>query len=221
MSIYGAVERHPALRWYKAVYRLVYRLGLAMMWERAQPPTELIALVVGPNALPAGRALDLGCGVGTDACYLAAHGWDVTGVDVTPEALVLARRKAAAAGVTPRFLEGDVTRLADLGVGQDYTLLVDIGCFHSLPADRRAAYVTEVSRAAQPGATLLLLGFRRFPRYIPAHAGMTPDEVRQRFCTAGWEVVESAERSVPETRAPRRLRDHFVLWAYQLRRSPG
>jgi SAM-dependent methyltransferase len=198
----------------------MYRLGLAMVWERALPPAELTALVQGPGALPAGRALDLGCGIGTDTIYLATHGWDVTAVDLTPKALGIARRKAAAAGVDPRFLEGDVTRLADLGVADSYTLLVDFGCFHTLPADRRDAYVTGVTRAAAPGATLLLLGFRGTPRFMPVHAGITVDEVRQRFCGAGWELVDASQRSVPETRAPRRLRDSFEFWTYQLRRIP-
>lgn len=223
MSTDRAIDEHPnirALRWYQMVYRFMYRLGLSMVWERAAPPAELVALVEGPGALPAGRALDLGCGIGTDTIYLATHGWDVTGVDLTPAALAVARRNAAAAGVAPRLINGDVTRLADLDVGDGYTLLVDFGCFHTLPDDRRAAYVTGVSRAAAPGATLLLLGFRRVPKAIPVHAGVTVDEVRQRFAGAGWELV-NAERSVPETRAPRRLRDRFEFWSYQLRCIPS
>jgi hypothetical protein len=54
----GRAER---LRWYQLVYWLIYRLGL-IVWKRATPPAELIALVEGPAPLPAGRALDLGCG---------------------------------------------------------------------------------------------------------------------------------------------------------------
>ncbi|MGB9302869.1 MAG: class I SAM-dependent methyltransferase, partial [Mycobacterium sp.] len=78
------------LRWYQVVYRLIYRLGL-IIWRRDTPPAELVALVEGPTALPAGRALDLGCGTGTDTIYLATHGWDVTGVDMVPKALDIAR----------------------------------------------------------------------------------------------------------------------------------
>ncbi len=106
------------------VYRLMYRLGLSIVWKRDAPPAELIALVEGSRALPAGRALDLGCGTGTDTIYLATHGWDVTGVDLTPKALAAARRNAAA-GVAPRLINGDVTRLTDLGVGDGSTLLAD------------------------------------------------------------------------------------------------
>jgi methylase of polypeptide subunit release factors len=85
---------------YQLVYRLIYRLGL-IFWRRATPPAKLVTLVEGPSALPAGRALDLGCGTGTDTIYLATHGWTVTAVDMVPKALALARRDATAAGVEP------------------------------------------------------------------------------------------------------------------------
>jgi SAM-dependent methyltransferase len=159
------------IRWYRVVYWLAYRLGLAV-WRRPTPPADLVEMIEGPAPLPAGRALDLGCGTGTDTIYLAAHGWDVTGVDAVPKALTIARRDATAAGVSPRFVQGDVTRLHDLGVGGGYTLLLDFGCFHTLPEDRRAAYVTSVTRAAAPAATFLLFGFRRPPKAAPMRQGV-------------------------------------------------
>jgi SAM-dependent methyltransferase len=199
------------------VYRFIYRLGL-IIWRRATPPAELVALVEGPSALPVGRALDLGCGTGTDTIYLAARGWEVTGVDMVPKALAIARRSAAAAGVAPRFLQGDVTRLDELGVGDGFSLLQDFGCFHTLPDDRRPAYVAGVSHVTAPGATLLLYGFRQPPKAAPMHAGMTVDEVKQRFSGAGWELV-NAERSTVKPIAIPRADGLFELWSYQLRRT--
>ncbi len=206
------------LRWYRVVYWLAYRLGLTV-WRRPAPPADLVALVEGPSPLHAGRALDLGCGTGTDSIYLARHGWDVTGVDMVPKALATALSDAAAAGVAPRFVRGDVTRLHDLGVGDGYTLVLDFGCFHTLPEDRRPAYVASISEAAAPGATLLLYGFRRPPKAAPMHAGVTKDEVQQRFNRAGWELV-GAERVPADTIAiaARRAADRFELWRYRLRR---
>jgi SAM-dependent methyltransferase len=206
-------------RWYQLVYRLIYRLGF-IVWNRAKPPAELVALVEGPSALPAGRALDLGCGTGTDTIYLATHGWDVTGVDMTPKALAIAQCNATAAGVTPRFIHGDVTRLDDLGVGDGYTLVLDFGCFHTLPSDRRTPYVTDVSHAAAPGATLLMFGFRR-RGIAPMQAGMSVDEVRQRFTSADWELVNAERTSADEILKRRvgRAIDRFEPWRYQLRRT--
>jgi cyclopropane fatty-acyl-phospholipid synthase-like methyltransferase len=208
------------VRWYQLVYRLAYRLGL-VVWQRASPPSELVALVEGPAKLESGRALDIGCGTGTDSIYLATHAWEVTGVDIVRKALTAARRRATAAGVAPRFVAGDVTRLHELGVGDGYTLLVDFGCFHTLPDDRRPAYIDSVSRVAARGATLLLCGFTRPPK-APMHAGMNIEEVRQRFGQAGWQVVHAAPTTVdPERPAARRAAAHFELWCYQLIRDPS
>jgi ubiquinone/menaquinone biosynthesis C-methylase UbiE len=215
LSLSRTVE---GMRWYQLVYRLAYRLGL-IVWQRATPSTDLVALIEGPAALKPGRALDIGCGTGTDSIYLATHGWEVTAVDMVSKALTAARRKATAAGVTPRFVQGDVTRLGDLGVGDGYTLLLDFGCLHTLPEDRRTAYVTGVSRVAAPGATLLLCGFKLPPK-APMHAGITLDEVRQRFGEAGWQVVRAEPTSAdPEMATARRAAAHFELWCYQLTRD--
>ena len=203
-------------RWYSLVYRAFY-LARLRIWERRVPPADLIELIEGPGALAPGRALDLGCGTGTDSRYLAQHGWDVSGIDMVPEALALARRNAAAIGVRANFVKGDVTRLQD-SVDGPFDLLLDFGCFHTLPSDQRAAYVECVSAVAARGATFLLYGFARPPRLAPMQAGISLDEVRERFGRA-WEIV-SAERSsaaaiqVARTRADRA----FELWRFRLRR---
>jgi SAM-dependent methyltransferase len=223
LGVLGAVVlwgRVRGRRWYDVVYWTFYALGLRV-WERETPAAALVALVEGAGALP-GRALDLGCGSGTDSVYLARRGWDVTGVDLVPRALALARRRAAAAGVAARFVLGDVTRLQELGVGGGYALLLDFGCFHTLPADQRAAYVAGVSAAAAPGATFLLYGFARPPRLAPVAAGLTPEEVRRRFVGPRWaldgaEPVPTAALRVGGARVGR----SFALWCYRLRRRPA
>jgi hypothetical protein len=74
------------------------------------------------------------CGLSNPiSVYLAIHGWDVTAIDMVPKALATARRKAADAGLSLRFIEGDVTRLHDLGVGNGHTLLLNFGYLHTLP----------------------------------------------------------------------------------------
>jgi SAM-dependent methyltransferase len=208
-------------RWYGFVYRAAYRLGLTV-WDRGAPVSDLVELVEGPSAVPPGRALDIGCGTGTESIYLAEHGWDVTGVDMVPKALSLARRKAAAAGVSPRFVEADVTRLRDFGVGDGYDLLLDFGCFHTIPPGQRDAYVESVSDAAAPGSTFLLYGFTRPPRLAPMHAGLTTDEVRERFNGSRWDMVSAEQKTVDAIEvAGRRADDLFALWSYRLRRLPA
>jgi SAM-dependent methyltransferase len=209
--------------WYRFVYRTAYRIGFTP-WDRGVPAPELTGLLEGPSALPPGRALDIGCGAGVNSIYLAQHGWAVTGVDLVPEALAAARRRAETAGVTPTFLLGDVTRLEELGLDGDFTLLVDVGCFHTLPSDQRDAYVAGVSAVASSASTFVLYGFGR-GRFAPMEAGVTPDEVRERF--HGWEVVE-AQRVPPKrlleqaggSRQAARAAAWFQLWWFLLRRLP-
>ena len=67
-------------------------------WDTEITPPEVVELVEGEGPSP-GRALDLGCGTGTNCVYLARHGWEVVGVDFSVLAIRPARRKARRAGV--------------------------------------------------------------------------------------------------------------------------
>src|SRR6185312_13451966 len=72
-----------------------YRLGLGPRPSDV-PDHALVELVEGPARLAPGRALDLGCGTGRNALYLARAGWETVGVDMVGYAVEVARRKAAA-----------------------------------------------------------------------------------------------------------------------------
>jgi SAM-dependent methyltransferase len=163
------------------VFRLAYLLGMKP-WDSGVPPPELVELVAGPKAIVPGRALDIGCGTGTNCKYLLDHKWEVTGVDFVTRALNAAKRKAPGA----RLLVGDVTKLAALGVSGPFDLMLDMGCFHSIPEPRRDTYVREAARVAAPGATFLLFAFgERGPGGIVA-----PEvEIRRRFA-GDFDVAE-------------------------------
>ena len=184
-------------------YRVAYLVGFKP-WDSGVTPPELVAVVEGENALSPGKALDIGCGTGTNAIYMAQHGWEVTAIDFTPRAVAAARRKAASAGVSLRILEGDVTRLETLGIGDGYRLLFDLGCYHSIPEASRPGYARAVTAAAAPGATLLMFGFA--PHQMPVGPrGFTRDELESRF--PDW-TIESAERGT----------DRMETWWFRLRR---
>jgi len=79
-------------------------------WDTGITPPEVVEAIEGPEALRPGRALDLGCGTGTNSLYLARHGWNVVGVDLAVRAIRQARRKAEEeAGLTVEFHTADVT----------------------------------------------------------------------------------------------------------------
>jgi SAM-dependent methyltransferase len=159
-------------------YERAYRAGKTR-WDTGIPPPELIEVIEGPNALEPGRALDLGCGTGTNVIYLVQHGWKAVGVDFSSLAIQSARRKSDwVSGAV--FVEGDVTRLSDLGVDGPFDLLLDIGCFHSVVPSPREAYVREAARVARAGSLMMIFAFG--PRLrLPGSRRTREPEIRRRF----------------------------------------
>lgn len=101
------------------------------------------------------RALELGCGAGTNAIYISQHGFDVTAVDVATLALERARKKAKKEGVTLRFVHASVLHLPPLG--EPFHFVFDRGCWHTLDDKDRPAYLRELLKATRPGASFLLI----------------------------------------------------------------
>lgn len=101
-------------------------------------------------------AVDLGCGTGLEAVWLAQRGFRVAGVDDSRAALALARRRAAEAGVEVEWHHASVfdLPLADASAG----LALDRGCFHALHPEDRHLYAEEVARILVPAGALLLRG---------------------------------------------------------------
>ena len=138
-------------------YNFAYRFTRPR-WDTGITPPELVALIETQKLAP-GRALDLGCGTGTNVVYLAQHGWNVVGVDFVGKALEQARRKAQNTKVQAEFFQADVTRLDFLQ--PPFHLVLDMGCFHGLSPERRADYIAGVRRLLEPGGTYLLYAFTR------------------------------------------------------------
>lgn len=181
-------------------YRIMYRIGFTP-WDTGQVPPELTGLIEGPGALPAGRALDVGCGTGTQAVYLASNGWQVAAVDAVPRPLARARARADAAGVNVDWILADVARIARLELTPGFTLVFDRGCFHGLDDSQRAGYSAAVTDLAAPGATLLIMAFAP-SRVLVAPPGVEQSELLGRF--AGWRLVSAQPDSRGEISGPMR-----------------
>jgi SAM-dependent methyltransferase len=130
-------------------------------WETGQPSREL-ARVLAEEKIGPCRVLELGCGSGINAVWLAQQGFDVTGVDITPLAIERARQRAIAAGVTVRFEVADVLDLpADYGA---IPLFFDRGCYHAVRHIDARGYVRSLLRVTAPGSLgLILTGNAREP----------------------------------------------------------
>src|SRR5205823_4770937 len=92
-----------------------YRAGERPPWDTGRVSAELVRRLT-QFPVPPGRAVELGCGTGTNAVWLAQHGFEVTAIDISPTAIAQAEQSARGAGVAVRFLAADVTELPDLGL---------------------------------------------------------------------------------------------------------
>lgn len=163
-------------------------------WDSGIPAPELVRVV---GARPPGRALDLGCGTGTNVRYLAEHGWRATGVDFVPRAIDQARAKTRALADQVTLLVGDVTQLERLALPGPYDLALDMGCFHSLDDAGRARYAAGLRHWLKPGGLLMLYAFQP-----PAGGGARPQR-------AGQPAELTREQVVAV------LRDGFALTGYE------
>ena len=128
-------------------------------WDTGITPPEIVAVIESGRLRPPGRAFDLGCGTGTNAIYLAQHGFDVIGLDVSRRAIALARRKARSANLAIKFERGDVTLMRRWAISNSIDFAYDIGCFHNLEAEARKRYVSGLTAVLKPGALYMLYAF--------------------------------------------------------------
>ena len=154
-----------------------YVTGVHRWWHLDSPSPELLAAEAAGELGPPGVAVDLGCGLGTEAGDLAGRGWRCLGLDLSEPAL----GQAAAAHPGAAFARADATALPAGTATVD--LLLDRGCFHYLDAAGRDSYASQAARVLRPGGRLLL-------RMCLASAGQPNglSETTIRTAFAGWEI---------------------------------
>ncbi|MGD8835978.1 MAG: class I SAM-dependent methyltransferase [Desulfobacteraceae bacterium] len=104
-------------------WRFEWRYWLSQTpWDTQITPPEVMAYI---RRTRPGRALDLGCGTGTNAITLSKHGWRTTGVDFSPKAIAAARKKAAKQSMQIDFHVGDVAHLNFLKGPYDYLIVLN------------------------------------------------------------------------------------------------
>jgi SAM-dependent methyltransferase len=143
-------------------------------WNIGEPQPELATLI--RQVKFRSDVLDAGCGFAELSLELAAQGYTVMGIDITPTAIAAATAAAAERGLsTATFLQADVTSFS--GHDGRFSTVVDSTLFHSLPVERRNDYLNAVHRAAAPGASYFVLVFAKGA--FPVELAAKPHEVTQ------------------------------------------
>ena len=140
--------------------------------------------------LAPGTALDAGSGEGAEAAWLAAHGWSVTAVDLSAEALGRAAARAPEADIT--WIEADLTEWQPEGTFDLVTT------FYAHPTIPQLAFYARISRWVAPGGTLLIVGHRHGHGHgaheHPEEAVTSADAVQALLDPAQWRVETAVER---------------------------
>ncbi len=142
-------------------------------WDSGISPPELHEFI---DTHPAGRAIDLGCGTGTNLITLAQHGWDATGVDVAFLALRKAHQKAKDAKVQVQLKLRDVSKLR--GIHGPFDLALDMGCFHNL-FEKQNNYLSRLDEILAPGGYWLLYAHLNPADGTPATHGLIPSDLER------------------------------------------
>jgi SAM-dependent methyltransferase len=158
-------------------------------WNIGEPQPELAALVAAGKFRS--DVLDAGCGYAELSLALAADGYTVVGVDLTPTAVAAANRAAQERGLnTASFVQADITSFG--GYDGRFNTVVDSTLFHSLAVEDRDSYLRSIHRAAAPGAHYYVLVFANGAFSPEAEVGpntVDEDELRDAV-SKHWQIDE-------------------------------
>jgi 2-polyprenyl-3-methyl-5-hydroxy-6-metoxy-1,4-benzoquinol methylase len=125
-------------------------------WELGKPRPILVEYLQ-QGLLPKGQTLDICCGAGTNTVYLAQNGFEVTGIDISPTAIAIAKQKAKTAGVIINFLVESFIELPF--TDGEFDFVWDMGCFHHVTEEERATFIAGVHRVLKADGGYMLTCF--------------------------------------------------------------
>jgi len=164
-----------------------------MPWEKGEASPGLVDFLAAHPSLPHGSVLVPGCGTGHDAREWAKAGFNVTGFDLAPSAVRLAKEKTAAAGLVAEFRHGDF--LAD-EPERRFDWVFEHTLFCAIDLTRRDDYVRAVLKWLKPGGQYLAVNYL-IPDKDGPPFGTTREEQWRRFSPHFELLKEWAPRSYP------------------------
>lgn len=179
----------------------IYQVGTPL-WDAGRPHAELIRVLDEYRFCPQ-TVLEVGCGTGADAIYLARRRFEVTAVDCSPIAIERARLRAEQQDVLLRFVLADVFEFAETAGTFDF--VYDAGLYHSIREDQLEAYLDMLWRVTRPGSHYLCLAGAPGEPSEDGPPTVTADEIQEELCRL-FEVMHlrptRLESSCPERTHP-------------------
>ena len=126
----------------------------ALPWELGRPRKVLVELVE-KGVIKKGKALDICCGAGTNAIYLAKKGFQVTGMDISPKAIEIAKEKVRKANSKIQFRVQNFLNLPFKD--EEFDFVFDMGCFHHVKVKDRSTFINGVHRVLKKGASYFMI----------------------------------------------------------------
>ena len=163
-----------------------YRSGVPP-WDIGRPQPVIVELA--EREAISGPVIDVGCGTGENALYLASRGLEVTGIDAAPTAIARARAKAQQRGLQAEFLVHDALELESLG--RSFETAIDCGLFHVFSDPDRRRFERSLRSILRPGGHYFLLCFSEDEPGDWGPRRVTQAEIRATF-GAGW-TIDSIE----------------------------
>lgn len=152
-------------------------------WEIGRPQPEFVHLATSGEIQ--GDVLDVGCGTGENALYLAGLGHTVWGVDAAPTAIEKARRKAVERGISVTFLVKDALNLRQ--IGKQFDTVIDSGLFHVLSDEERPCFARNIADVMKHGSYYFMLCFSEREHGAFGPRRVTQEEIRGTFSEA-WRI---------------------------------
>ncbi|MGZ4936861.1 MAG: class I SAM-dependent methyltransferase [Halobacteriota archaeon] len=167
-------------------------------WDIGRPQRKIMQLEEAGEIT--GAVLDVGCGTGENALYLAARGHEVWGFDFTPRAIETARDKATQRHLSVTFLVQDVLYLDTLG--RRFDTVIDSGLFHALSDEERPYFARSVAIVLRRGGTYFMLCVSELQPGTYGPRRVTQAEIRETFAR-GWRVNYIKAARMENTRQPK------------------
>ena len=147
-------------------------------WDVGHPQQAFVKLVERVELTPS-RVLDIGSGPGENTIFLAEQGFSAVGIDFTPEAVEIARNRAAEHEVDAEFVQGNVLDLEEFFEANSFDYVIDSGLFHSIRSEDLDQFVRQVRHVLRPSGVYYMLCFsdKEPPGFGPRR--ISKEEIRE------------------------------------------